>query len=352
MFVYGPSRAAAPRLAPIADVSVDATPPPRTLEASPPVARPSDPAGARARARHAPLASQLRAMAERAGPTPPTVESAPGFARLSADEQAQLRARTHGDHPIAVATREKLDALMRSDRFRAATPDQQAALLREVLRSPPLKQVNQLDPGPAASTPPIAGPTSVKSARFKAVDGGYEHKPALRYDVTIDGRTVPVYIAQPVDPSGNQPSIEELARGLASLPPESRARVREVRMDNVPHPTAFMYAGDDGIVNVWPPKWKQTQGQLDALMLHETGHILSSQEWGGSRHPKPDWRQWEEAGRKDGSAVSEYAQQDAREDFAETYALYMMVRNTPMYEQVRAMYPHRFAMIEALLEQQ
>lgn len=30
----------------------------------------------------------------------------------------------------------------------------------------------------------------------------------------------------------------------------------------------------------------------------------------------------------------------------------MMVRDTPMYERVRAMYPHRFAMIKALLEQQ
>jgi len=334
-----------PLLAP-SDDPVGPAPAPAPL-APPAVARRIDPAGARARASHDLLASQLRARTT-AAPVP--VSSTAGYARLTPEEQAQLTLLTTGDNPIANATRAQVDALTSSAAFRAATPDQQAAMLREVLQTPALKQMNQVDAHREAPVPPIAGPTEVKSHRFKNPDGSYTNKPALRYDVTIDGRVVPVFVAQPVDPNSTQPSVEQIAKGLASLPPESRSRVNEVRVDNKPNPEAFMYAGDDGIVNIWPPKWRQAQPQIDAIMLHETGHIISSQEWGSSRRPEPEWKQWEEAAKKDGCVPSEYAKKNSREDFAETYALYMMVRSTPQEAAVRAMFPARFAMIDEMLK--
>jgi hypothetical protein len=221
----------------------------------------------------------------------------------------------------------------------------------------------------------VTGPTDV--AGYTGFASGTAD--ALRYEVEIEGRKIPVFM--PKNPSATETyqSIDEVAKGLAALPKAVRDRVDSVKVEpgrnpsdaywekeyGIPNFRSYMTAGADGNINIYPGK--ASQEVLDVSMVHETGHILSKQvlgETGSATRGLVDgisdffggttWNDWKEAMKNDGVAPSVYAKTAAAsspdEDFCETLALYMKVKGTPREAQLRAIMPERFAMLDEMLK--
>ena len=59
---------------------------------------------------------------------------------------------------------------------------------------------------------------------------------------------------------------------------------------------------------------------------------------------------WSEAIEQDGGSVSDYANTNLKEDFAESWSTYVEARESGELEQFKAAYPHRFEILEAIYE--
>ena len=185
--------------------------------------------------------------------------------------------------------------------------------------------------------------------------------PALQYDVTINGRTIPVFVPKNGSAAGKIHTIDEVAKGLAALPAGTRAVITRVDVDPKANPadafwakqygdpnfTSYMTAGSEGIVRIYPQTTKQSQDYLDGTLHHESGHTLSQKAWGESYDDKR-WTPWKDAITKDPGLASAYAKNAPGEDFAETYQLYHQVKGTPQEAVERKRMPERFKIIDAL----
>jgi WXG100 family type VII secretion target len=185
---------------------------------------------------------------------------------------------------------------------------------------------------------------------------------ALRYDVQIGDRNIAVFAPKTPDASqGHIHSVEEIAKGLAALPEQSRNLVTQVNVDpaqnpddaywaqeyNTPNFRSYMTAGASGAVDVYPTSNPIGQDYLDGTMIHETGHILSQQSWGAESDAR--WNDWKAAVRSDGAVVSKYAQNSPGEDFSETLLHYYQVQGTPQAAEARSQMPARFRIIDDML---
>jgi hypothetical protein len=81
-------------------------------------------------------------------------------------------------------------------------------------------------------------------------------------------------------------------------------------------------------------------------MIHETGHVLAFRAWGVSGEK---WNEWKAAAQSDGWHASRYATNAPSEDFSETLVVYQQTKGTPQGDELRALMPARFKLIEKLL---
>lgn len=202
----------------------------------------------------------------------------------------------------------------------------------------------------------VRGGVEVKNYRFAS-----GRADAIKYEVDVGGRTIPVVVPKNVSHDGEVHTIHEVAAGLASLPESSRSRIKRVELEPKRNPEdAFWareygtsgfesYANADrsGVVKVFPTWGKHTQSDLDGALHHEGGHIISMQEWGESG-ATPRWNAWKAAKRKDPGIASMYAGSSIREDFAETYLLYHQVKGTPKEASARKWMGERFKIIDQI----
>jgi len=193
--------------------------------------------------------------------------------------------------------------------------------------------------------------------------------------VHTSGRDIAVTMPSPAtSPDGVVMSIDMVARGLAQLPPESLARVTEVRVSDhtnsvdpgwrvayhwPPEVRSFMTCGARGVIDIYlsSPAQPLTQESVDGSMIHETGHAVSNGLWGDLPQPpravepgpETGWGRWSTAMREDGFVPSGYARSDLPEDFAESLRYFMLVRGTPEEAEMRARYPHRCGILDSVL---
>jgi hypothetical protein len=108
-----------------------------------------------------------------------------------------------------------------------------------------------------------------------------------------------------------------------------------------------MTAGADGIVDIYPDTspYNPTTGRTS--IEHESGHTVSQQLWGTDTTNKK-WKPWRDAMKRDGISASTYARSSADEDFAEHWALFMEVRHGPREEELRLLFPARWAILATL----
>jgi hypothetical protein len=286
--------------------------------------------------------------------------ASPGFASLAAPEQDWLLAYVSGTNPFSSHVRGELGARLEGKSFRSGTPAAQAEQLRTFLREQPGVPglVAEL-PGSFQPRPfTLTGPQEVAGHPFASGKAD-----ALRYEVEIEGQRIPVFVAKNPDPSkGASHSIEEVATGLATLPPACRALVNQVNVNAQPNPfdaywaevygqpdfRSYMTAGSAGTVDIYPSATKQSQEGMNASLIHETGHVLSGRHLGDDPSG-PRWDRYKAAIASDGLVPSNYARSAPTEDFAETLVLYQKVRGTPHEAEVRALMPARFQFIDGLL---
>ncbi|MET0329631.1 MAG: hypothetical protein ABW163_12810 [Luteimonas sp.] len=185
---------------------------------------------------------------------------------------------------------------------------------------------------------------------------------AVRFDVTIDGETTPVYLPVETDPALDYHGLDEVAAGLASMPAEARNEIERIDVNadrnpedahweveyNSPGFRSYMTAGAEGVVSIYPmpPEDAQTQDWLNGSLLHEVGHIVSLRDFSDE-----DWANWSTAAASDGDVVSDYATNSPLEDFAETYKLYLSVIGTADEAAARERFPARFDFLDDLMAQ-
>jgi hypothetical protein len=180
-------------------------------------------------------------------------------------------------------------------------------------------------------------------------EGQTEPKSALEYCVHINGQRIFVNI--PVPAPLNTPSIDEIARTLAVMPATSRSLIWRVVVQPKRKGDSFMSSSATGEVNIYPTDANQSSGYRDGAAIHESGHVISQRLWGSIPGTR-EWKLWRDAMASDSLFVSSYARHSKagpQDDFAETLEAYIRYKGTPLFEEVRARFPARFAMIEKIL---
>jgi hypothetical protein len=284
----------------------------------------------------------------------------PGFAALNTDEKDRLLRLVGGTNKfISVPERQALANLTASAAFVAANPAGQAQMLRDLLKNQAATPQLAAENGGALSRASysVSAGTDVAEHGFRS--GKAE---GVTYDVKIGDQTVKVTMPKNPPAGSNLPSIDDVAKSLAALPPASLALVKEVVVNPGQNPDdaywekkyampgfrSYMTAGKEGIVNIYPTTSAQSQTILEMSMIHETGHVLSNSNWGDSLDDKR-WQGWKDAVAKDGVVPSAYGKSSLKEDFAETLVIYMNVKGTPREAEMRALMPERFKIIDQLV---
>ncbi len=283
-----------------------------------------------------------------------------GFEQLDNDDKSRLLRMVGGTNDfISKPERQALTTLMSSAAYTSATPTSKGQMLRDFLE----KQ---------ESTPQLASPNAktlprqpyTTSAGTDAKDFEFRSGKAegTTYDVKVGDQTVKVTMPKTPPAGSNLPSIDDVAKSIAALPPEARALVKEVVINpgqnpddafwaqkyNQPGFRSYMTAGEEGIVNIYPTTAAQSQSVLENSMVHETGHVLSQQRFGSSTDDAR-WDAWKKAGEKDAIIPSQYGKNSPGEDFAETLVIYMNVKGTPAEAELRALMPERFKLLDEML---
>lgn len=254
-----------------------------------------------------------------------------------------------------VVTERRQSQLQAAPGFQALSPEQQQGAL-DVLDDPafqalPATTQTSVMAAMRAGEYFITDVAAVENHDFRSGESD-----AVRFDVTIDGATTPVYMPTEPDPALDYHPLFEVAQGLASLPAHARERVERIDVNaqqnpddahweaeyNNPGFRSYMTAGAEGVVSIYPGEGgTRTQFSLNGGLAHEVGHIVMGQDFNLF-----DTVAWSVAMAADGQSVSDYANNSIKEDFAETYKLYVSVVGTSAEADVRAQYPERFEMLD------
>lgn len=201
----------------------------------------------------------------------------------------------------------------------------------------------------------VSAPTNVASFTFERGVSG----PAQQYTVTVGTHSVRVTLPTTTQKGLHNADLQQVARTLARMPAPALREVKEVRVSPRQNPSdafwakkygrpdfrSFMTAGREGIVRLYPQPKAFNESLAASSILHESGHIWSQREWGADYTSKP-WKAWDAAARADGTAVSKYGQSSLGEDVSEATAVYLSTRGTRHFEQYRALFPNRFALLD------
>jgi hypothetical protein len=292
-----------------------------------------------------------------------------GFARLATPDKEKLALLLGGTNTqLSKPAREHAAKLVEDGYLDAAEvpAESQADQLTSFLKSTSRRKPDKVPP--SADLYDSRRAATGYTVPEKPTVAGVPHKfaggtaPADRFDVKVGDQTIPVFVGRNQDGKLHYKSVEEVAKGLAALPPWARQQVRQVNLEGVRYPKdaelarqhkvpdfrTDMGADKDGILYIFPSTKQVSQAEIDGTMVHEMGHTVSKKRWGPDNSSY--WDQWQRAGARDGVNASQYANRSVGEDFSETVALYDQVRGTPQEAEIRALMPNRFKIIDQLSE--
>lgn len=289
--------------------------------------------------------------------------SAPGFQGLPvADGERLLRYVGGINHEVSKPARRELRKQLQRPAFVGGTPSTQQRILESFLQTQPgIEDVVDVPVFALARGSPVSvgEPTAVRKVPFNSKEG-----PGKRYDAQVDDRTISIYIADAKpQPRLYMHSIDDVVEALSRMAPEARAMINEIHVDagrsksdeywakKFGHPEFRAYMTADsarGVLTVHPSPEPNTPHFMAGSFMHEAGHFDSIARWGNSPNSDDDWRDWRVAQVTDRLAVSDYAKYSTSEDFAETYHLYFQVRGTVVEDELRQIFPERFAILDRL----
>ncbi len=281
-----------------------------------------------------------------------------GYAGLTQEEKDRISVMIGGDTSVSTDQETSAAELLANKKADLSKPStlrawmkKQKYLTADVAQ--PGGRQELLDWSEGVKGPSDAGLVKMQSGTFKA----------LKWEASVEGRTIPIY--EPVKPPkaslGVLPTVPELVDDLKHLPRSVLTQIKTVRLNPKRNPEdaywktekkqktfqSFMTSGADGNVEIYPTSPEPDAAYRDISIAHETGHVVSQRAWGenslGSR-----WAPWRKAMKADVISVSAYAKTDAYDDFAESWALWVTARGTLREPDVRALIPHRVALMEPL----
>jgi hypothetical protein len=209
----------------------------------------------------------------------------------------------------------------------------------------------------------LEGPTEVKKFKFRSGKAD-----ALRYEATIGAvaeSKIPIYLPKEFDTTKGLyiPTIGEVVDMISRGPEQVRRMVKEVHVNPGRNPDdsywakqpgykkknfrSYMTAGAEGIVNIYPSTNPHNADTARTSIAHESGHTVSKKLWGNDTKSEK-WKPWRDAMKSDDLRVSTYAKSSPNEDFAESWALFMEVRGRPREEELRLLFPARWAILATL----
>lgn len=283
------------------------------------------------------------------------VKVSPGWASLSESQRRALGALLDGrDNPWSTGARDAVRDLVKDSRWSGGAASAQVALLDGLWRDARVRprSIATLGLSSAAHAPYTLGTGApLGTVELEGVATSLE-----RHDLVVDGRVV--HIDAPAGAGtdtkdGTLLSPEDAARAIAGLPRGAREQLDALVLVPFKNPRDDAYARDLGMpgfrtfmegrssgkVLVFP-RVRASVDPVD-MLLHEVAHVWSLRDL-----DEEGWRAWEEAEREDGHEVSTYASTHAREDLAETAAVYVAMRARPGGAEVRAMFGARFRLLD------
>ncbi|MFO0726968.1 MAG: hypothetical protein U1E65_24525 [Myxococcota bacterium] len=293
-----------------------------------------------------------------------TLAVTPGLKAMSAEERGRLLRYVAGtDNVLSTEIRASLSLKLLKPTFKEATPADQAATLSTFLNN---------EHGSPVSIPTwnagfdqkrrtfvLSEPTPVPDYEFHSGKAAGQ-----RYTLTVANRTINIVTADGSPEAGLYVhNAEQLAKAIAALPAASLAELSTVEIDvkrspddahwaevwHEPNFRAYMTAGENGVVHVYPSASPQLQHNVDGALIHETGHLWSRKVWGADG--SAGWNTWTALMAKDGFHASAYARHNPAEDVADTVELYHIVVGTPNEASVRALLPARFKYLDGVVGQ-
>jgi hypothetical protein len=278
-----------------------------------------------------------------------SLATAKGFSALTDDEQLPLLRLVCGSSTKYSGTaRAALAPVLAEKSFRSNSAEGQAETLRAFLD----EQIFV----PAVTTAPDGTFTSTRPAQIihgPAMDGS-----TATYEVEIEGTLYPVII-EPAPSGYTHYTIDEIAKGLASVPKKLRENIQQVHLTKDVRAGAYMASNSSGVIWGYPDTHLAGQDFMASALVHEVGHIISNSAWGDDVNDLR-WNAWKKAMIKDGFATSRYGSGTVSDeetngrgsafsdDFAEAILLYMQVKGTSAADEMRKLFPNRFELLDAL----
>ncbi len=282
------------------------------------------------------------------------VKVSPGWTALPDAQRRALDVLLSGqDNPWSLGAREAVRDLVEDARWSGGAAAQ-AALLDGLWRDARVRprSVATLGLSRATHAPYTLRPAApLGTVELEGVATALE-----RHVLVVDGRTVHIDApagARTDTSDGTLLSPDDAARSIAGLPRGARDQLEAMVLVPFKNPRDDAYAKDLGMpgfrtfmegrssgkVLVFP-RVRASVDPVD-MLLHEVAHVWSLRDL-----DEEGWRAWEEAEREDGHEVSTYAATHAREDLAETAAVYVAMRARPGGAEVRAMFGARFRLLD------
>lgn len=334
------AEARAAPLAPVADVRGDDVSVPAGLRSVLAVELARHPRGARA-------AETIRVLA-----------TDPGLAALTSEEAVRLVRLVGGtNEQLSTPARSAIARVMSEPAFVAGDAAARAERLRTFVTAHEGARFLVDSAEVTVRAPFVLGAASdVASFEFRSGAAA-----ARVHTLGLDGRLVRVVTPASTSPDDGQfHTAVDLARGLASLPRAVRALVDELVIEPKRNPEdatwaalwgdplmrSYMTAGG-GRVTVYPTLGRASQAQLDGSIAHEAGHLLSDARFGAVGGA--GWGVWSEARARDVIAPSHYGLRAENEDFAESFHLYVRTVGTSAGEELRALMPARWVILDGLV---
>ena len=293
-----------------------------------------------------------------------------GYGKLTAAEKARLDALVGGTTSVSKRAPAELRKILDDATVSKTDP----ATFRKFLSDEKFLNFDVRLPGEkrmAGKKHSIGPEKEVKDHPFK---GGKAD--ALMSEATIEipllfwtwDFKVPIFRGKnfaPPKPGRVHAAPKDFATILSELPVESLIQVKQVNMNPTPNPDDAVWAADpqynpgggdfvshmsmgaSGIVQVYPSSANADLKEIETTLLHETGHSISNRILGDDPAAKP-WDKWRDAMKADGMNLSTYGKSSVREDFAESWALWLPVRGKPAEAEVVALIPHRVKVMETI----
>jgi hypothetical protein len=270
------------------------------------------------------------------------------------DRRAIRRAIAESDPVLTLPALEDALQAGRLDRMEALARDPRAGHPRFVSGQRWDRRCGGLLQAPCADVR-VVGEERLASFPFEG--GRWDAEPRrVPADVTlisVGDQTIPLFTPADYEGTPRNPSRETLLQALAIVPKEVRARITRIVIDtrtpaSLPHVLAFVTTERRGVSLVASANWNGTPEQVAYTLIHEVGHVVASSLLGPT--DDPTWREWKQARARDNAVVSDYADTDWGEDFAETYSAWVAARGTPFEASVRARFENTFAILDRLFD--